>query len=85
MRKLNLKLDTLVVESFIPSPTDAGYRGTVAGNQLTPATAGPTCENCNTVDVTYCGNTTCYTGGTTPPVNTWVTCPPAKTCFPPTE
>jgi hypothetical protein len=48
MKKLTLKMDELAVESFEPAVAEAGYPGTVKGNQNTlqaccTASCGGTC------------------------------------------
>lgn len=87
MRKLKLQLNDLQVSSF-EIGAEARRPGTVHGHGPTEY---QTCENCVTVHVTYCGDTTCTTGGSGPTLvytcNDYTcfgdTCPPAKTCYPP--
>ena len=48
MKKLNLRLDDLAVETFAPAAAEAEHPGTVKGNQKTPepcctASCGGTC------------------------------------------
>lgn len=88
MRKLNLRLDSLAVESFEPSGNADAQRGTVHANSAaftcTPTDCG-TCVACDTVEYT------CTTGGHPtlydPTCNNYTcfgdTCPPMKTCIPP--
>jgi hypothetical protein len=82
MRKLNLSLDSLAVESFEPSSISEAYRGTVRANNSADFTCTPTdcgtCVACNTVE---------YTCGCTGPRPTLVahtcgnfTCNPGETC-----
>ncbi|HEX6041295.1 hypothetical protein [Longimicrobium sp.] len=95
MRKLNLSLDDLAVESFEPVSAPAAARGTVHGNDLTeeascnftctPTDCG-TCVACNTVEYT-CGGCDPRPTLYDPTCGEYTcfgdTCPPAKTCYPP--
>lgn len=86
MRKLNLSLDALVVETFTPSPRNAAARGTVHGNDATElATCGCETHLCATVEYT-CDTTTHPTLGYTCADYTCPgmgdTCYPAKGCAP---
>lgn len=71
MRKLNLHLDEIVVDSFPTTGADPALRGTVRAmgatvDQDTCATCGPTCATCPATCVANCAGTC---------VATCVTCP----------
>jgi hypothetical protein len=71
MRKLNLHLEEIVVDSFPTTSLDPALRGTVRGmdntvDQDSCVTCGPTCATCPATCVASCP-ATC--------ANTCVTCP----------
>jgi hypothetical protein len=99
MRKLNLSLDHLVVESFVADDL-APLRGTVQGhNSYEPASCATyycgTCQHdtcqytenpCATYGETVCAGTVCTSVSDTPTAHTCAghdTCYPAKGCAPP--
>jgi len=98
MRKLNLSLDALVVESFDPSPLDEALRGTVRGNTGAISDCGTcvacdtvedTCQRCLTINFTLCFDNQPCIGqetGVSPTCNNYTcfgeTCPPMKGCIP---
>jgi hypothetical protein len=99
MRKLNLSLDSLVVESFVAEDA-AALRGTVQGHNSFQAASCPTLycgtcqfdtcqytEGCATYGETVCAGSECTSVSDTPTGYTCYgageTCAPMKTCIPP--